>query len=162
MWGNRLVGFRWPVIAIVIAVVGFFVLNGPHSVQSEEKGKAVEARKKLMKTQVKAGMDTIKKGLKAGDSAQMLKGSEMIAAAAAKIPEAFKKKDLSGKTTATARIWEKKSDFDGIAKTLGTSAKTFAVAVKTGDKAKIGGALKAVGANCGKCHKAFRKKKKKK
>lgn len=122
---------------------------------------AVDARKKLMKTKIGAGMGQMKKGVKAGDTAQMLKGAGMIADAAVKIPAAFEKKDLMGKTRSLASIWEKKSDFDAIANSLAESAKAFAVAVKSGEKMAISGALKTVGSNCGKCHKTFRAKKKK-
>ena len=59
-------------------------------------------------------------------------------------------------------IWDKKHEFDKIAMTLASSAKSFTAAVKTGQKEKIGAAMKMVGANCGKCHKMFRAKKKKK
>ena len=148
---------------VSFGMIGIFVSIASLSVQAKEKGsKAVAARKNLMKTGMKAGMGAMKKGMKAGDTAKMLKGAGMLAAAADKIPGAFSQKDLSGKTRATARIWDEKSDFDGIAKSLGASARAFSVAVKTGNKKQIGGALKAVGANYGKCHKMFRKKKKKK
>ncbi len=148
---------------VSLGMIGGFVLIDSPSLQAEGKeSKTVAARKKLMKTAVKAGMGDMKKGMKAGDSAKMLKGADMLVDAAAKIPDAFNNKDLSGKTRSMASIWDKKSEFDGIAKSLGTSAKAFAVAVKTGNKEQIGSALKAVGSNCGKCHKMFRKKKKKK
>jgi cytochrome c556 len=107
-------------------------------------------------------MGQIKKGIKAGNSGQMTKGADMIADGAGKISAAFAKKDLSGKTRSLKVIWEKKSEFDEIAKTLASSAKGFKAAVKTGDKMKIQAAMKMVGSNCGKCHKMFRAKKKKK
>jgi len=149
--------------AVVIAagLISVFLFS-VSPVADAAESMAVDARKKLMKTKIGAGMGQMKKGMKAGDTAQMLKGAEMIATAAVKIPAAFEKKEMMGKTRAKANIWEKKSDFDAIANSLAESAKAFAVAVKSGENMAISGALKSVGANCGKCHKMYRAKKKKK
>ena len=151
----------WLVAFLVLGIAGVGVFSVSSPAQAAES-KEVAARKKLMKTGIKGGMGQIKKGIKAGNSGQMTKGADMIAEAAGRIPSAFAKKDLSGKTRSLKVIWEKKSEFDEIAKALASSAKGFKAAVKTGDKMKIQAAMKMVGANCGKCHKMYRAKKKKK
>lgn len=151
---------RCSAVIIATGLLSVFLFSGYPAADAAES-MAVDARKKLMKTQIGAGMGQMKKGMKAGDMAQMLKGAEMIANAAGEIPAAFEKKDLMGKTRAMANIWDMKSDFDAIANSLAASAKAFPAAVNSGDKKQIADALKAVGSNCGKCHKAYRAKKKK-
>lgn len=148
------------IMFIVSSVAVAMMAGSQWSAQAAGESDAVKGRKELMKKNVRGGMANIKKGAKAGESAMIQKGAEALAEAAEKIPSAFAKKDLSGETRALAAIWEKKSDFDDKAKALGTAAKALVVAVKSGNKAKIDGAMKSVGAACGGCHKAYRAKKK--
>jgi len=148
------------VAMISLGMIGGYVL-APWAQAAEKESMKVTSRKKLMKTGIKGGWVNIKKGMKAGDTAQMLKGAGILADAASKIPSSFAHKDLSGNTRAKMVIWDKKPEFDKIAMTLASSAKSFAAAVKTGQKEKIGAAMKMVGANFGQCHKMFRAKKKK-
>ena len=75
---------------------------------------------------------------------------------AEKIPGLFPKGSTTGKTKATAAIWEKSDDFAKAAKNLGKAAGELASAAKAKDDAEIGVKVKALGEACNACHKAFR------
>lgn len=66
------------------------------------------------------------------------------------------------KSRAKPDIWDEanKGKFAKEIEDLQAASLQLIVAVQSGDQAKIGGAIKAAGATCGSCHKAFRKPKK--
>ena len=67
-----------------------------------------------------------------------------------------------GKSRAKPEIWSDWAGFTKAAKNFQAAAPGLVAAAKTGDSAKIGAAVKAVGKTCGGCHKPFRAPKKKK
>ncbi len=129
------------------------------------KNPVIEARKKIMRG-LGGNMKLIKTALQAGGGVGPLRQikwrADDIAKLARKIPPAFEKQTLGGKTTATLKIWQTKTEFDQIAGNLVLSAQLLASAAADGDISGVKNGVKTVGANCGKCHKAYRVKKKKK
>ncbi len=129
----------------------------------EVKNPAIEGRKKVMRG-INGNMKLIKIALKAGGGVGPLRQikwrADDIAKLARMISGAFKKETLGGKTRATSKIWRTKTEFDQIAGNLALSARLLASAAADGDISGIKNAVKTVGANCGKCHKAYRAKKK--
>ncbi|MEE9257596.1 MAG: cytochrome c, partial [bacterium] len=79
-----------------------------------------------------------------------------------KIRGAFKTQTLAGATRGTSTIWSNRSGFTQNAANLVASAELLALAASTGSMSAVKNSIKTVGANCGKCHKGFRAKKKKK
>ncbi|MDA1000026.1 MAG: cytochrome c [bacterium] len=161
---------RWTswgvVLLLAVAVAGctgggvFDELSGVVGAKSE----TVLARKKLMKKQggLMKQIVTASKGEGYAAFSLLRSGAMDMAAAAKKIPGAFAKEDLTPPTTALAKIWTEKSTFDQGAANLAFSAQILLTAVENNDKAGIANAVKTVGANCGKCHKAYRVPPKKK
>jgi cytochrome c556 len=76
-----------------------------------------------------------------------------------KIPELFPKGSTTGKTKATAAIWEKQDEFKKDAKNLRKAASELADAAKAKDDGAVKAKVKAVSEACGGCHKAFRAEK---
>lgn len=76
------------------------------------------------------------------------------------ILDTFPKGTGEGKTRAKPEIWEQWSKFEEAVMKFEKASADMVAAAETGDMAKIGGAMKALGGSCGGCHKAFRKKKK--
>ena len=67
-----------------------------------------------------------------------------------------------GKSRAKAAIWDNWPQFEKKAAAFQAATPGLVAAAKSGDAAKIKGAVGAVGQVCGSCHKAFRAPKKKK
>ena len=73
----------------------------------------------------------------------------------------FPEGSTSDKSRAKPEIWANWADFEQKAAAFQKAIPDLAAAANSGDKAKIGVAVKAVGGACGACHKAYRKPKKK-
>jgi cytochrome c556 len=73
------------------------------------------------------------------------------------IPALFPAGTDFGETDATAEVWSDAEGFADKAREAEEAAKGFHEAVKSGDKATIMGAFKAVGDSCKGCHEAYRK-----
>ena len=121
----------------------------------------VDARRMLMK-RVSKGWKQIKKGVKAGNTAGLDLVAHDLMLGAVQIPEAFRDKVITKKSRAKAAIWKQKDKFDGIARKLSKAVGKFENEAARRNLSKMKKAMKAIGKNCGACHKAFRKKKKKK
>jgi cytochrome c556 len=90
-----------------------------------------------------------------------------MAGLAKRLPSMFPKgtgmMDMPGKTRAKPAVWTESGKFRAAANKLASWAKDLESAAATGDKSKIGAAMKGFGkATCGNCHKTFRGKKPKK
>lgn len=137
------------------------VTSGPVLAQNA----TVEERQKVMKS-FGATLGMIGKWLKTGegDPAALEQRLLQMAAAGPKIPEFFPKgtsTDDLGVAVSGAKpaIWEKPDEFKAASMKLSEEATKFAAVVKTGDKAAVGGGMRAFGgAACGTCHRPFRAK----
>ena len=125
---------------------------------------AVKARKKLMRG-IGADMKRIRTAMKQGSGwvvqEQVRQAAGDMYKKSSKIKKAFSKNTLAGKTTATAAIWKEKGKFNLIADGLAANAAVLAQIHYKGGPAAIKKAVGLIGKQCGACHKAFRKKKKK-
>ncbi|MBT3352320.1 MAG: cytochrome c [Nitrospinaceae bacterium] len=121
----------------------------------------ITARKAVMRGLGK-NMKAMKAAAKAGDNKAVGKAAGKIYKLAGKISKTYKKKTMDGITRAKGNIWKNMGDFKQKAEFLAVSAAVLAqVHSKSGNKARIGKAIKNVGKNCGGCHKVYRAKKKK-
>ena len=124
---------------------------------------AVKARKKLMRG-IGADMKRLRTAMKQGSGwvveEQVRQAAGDMYKKASKIKGAFKKNTLAGKTTSTAAIWKDKGKFALIADGLAANAAVLAQIHYKSGPAAIKKAVGLIGRQCGACHKAFRKKKK--
>ncbi len=124
---------------------------------------AVKARKKLMRG-IGADMKRLRTAMKQGSGwvvqEQVRQAAGDMYKKASKIKKAFKKNTLAGKTTSVAAIWKDKGKFALIADGLAANAAVLAQIHYKGGPAAIKKAVGLIGRQCGACHKAFRKKKK--
>jgi len=122
----------------------------------------VKARQAVMK-EMGSNVGAITKMLKGEtpyDAAAAQKNADAIAAAAKKVPDAFKPNTGdAGPTEAKATIWSNWSGFAEKAAALDTEASKLADVAKKGDQAALAEQMKAVGGTCGACHRDFREKK---
>ena len=146
-------------LALVIAAVAVSAM--PSSVDAQMAGKAIDARRAVMKNNgknMKVIVGFMKKGM--GTAADVAMSARNIASGLASFPNNFPKGTNqgsgAGNTRAKAEIWTEWSRFAG-GSVKGTElALKLAMAADTGDKGAIGKALGALGKGCGGCHKAFR------
>jgi len=118
----------------------------------------IEKRQQLMKGQG-AAAKAIKGAVETKDYATVETKARDIMGSSAKIVDHFPKGSTTGKTKATAAIWEKSDDFGANAKNLSKAAGELAAAAKSGDAGAVEAGVKAVSGACGSCHKAFRAEK---
>ena len=117
-----------------------------------------EKRQALMKNN-SADAKAIKAAVEAKDYATIETKAREIMGNAEKIVSLFPKGSDTGKTKATAAIWEKSDEFAKDAKTLEKAAGELAAAAKAKNDAEIGVKVKALGNACASCHKTFRAEK---
>ena len=85
--------------------------------------------------------------------------AKAIARWAAMIPAVFPAgSDKGGDTKALPEIWSDRAGFEKIAMTLGEAATRLAVAAKAGDADAVALEAKAIGDQCGACHRGYRAK----
>jgi cytochrome c556 len=137
----------------IATVIGFMTL-----LVSSQLFAQADKRQALMKNNSE-NAKAIKAAVEAKDYATVEAKARDIMGNADKIVSLFPKGSDTGKTKATAAIWEKSDDFAKAAKNLGKAASELAAAAKTKDDAEIGVKVKALGDACGSCHKAFRAEK---
>ena len=101
----------------------------------------------------------IKAAVEAKDYATVEAKARDIMGNEAKIFGLFPKGSTTGKTKATAAIWDKSDDFAKASKALQSAASELASAAKAKDDAAVTTKVKALGEACGSCHKAFRAEK---
>jgi cytochrome c556 len=141
---------------LMAATLGFAALL--LSSQAFAQADVIEKRQQAMKNN-SADAKAIKAAVESKDYATIETKAKDIMGTAEKIPGLFPKGSTTGKTKATAAIWEKSDDFAKAAKNLGKAAGELAAAAKAKDDAEIGVKVKALGDACGSCHKAFRAEK---
>jgi cytochrome c556 len=118
-----------------------------------------EKRQAFMKNNNAGDAKAIKAAVEAKDYATVEAKAKDIGGNSEKIVSLFPKGSTTGKTKATAAIWEKPDEFAKAAKNLGKAASELAAAAKAGNEAEVGVKFKALGDTCGSCHKAFRAEK---
>ena len=137
----------------------------PGTVSSDEEAMAVaEQRSDFMKGlggAMKAFSNYVKRG--DGDPEELAARAGNIADNASSIPDLFPVDTGMGRfeeSEAKAVIWQDWEDFVSKTGPLQERALALQAAFQSGDKDKIGGALKALGGEgCRGCHKKFREKK---
>ena len=137
----------------------------PGTVSSDEEAMAVaEKRSDFMKGlggAMKAFSNYVKRG--DGDPEELAVRAGNIADNASSIPDLFPVDTGMGRfeeSEAKAVIWQDWEDFVSKTGPLQERALALQAAFQSGDKDKIGGALKALGGEgCRGCHKKFREKK---
>ena len=117
-----------------------------------------EKRQKAMKGN-SAATKAIKAAVESKDYATVEAKAKDINGTANRLVSLFPAGSTTGKTKATAAIWEKSDDFAKTAKSLGKAAGELASAAKAGNEADVGVKVKALGDVCGSCHKQFRAEK---
>ena len=151
---------RSATLAMVIAAVAIAAV--PNVADAQMAGKAIDARRGLMKNNgknMKVIVGFMKKGM--GTAADVAKSARMIASNTAQLPNHYPRGTAqgsgAGNTRAKAEIWSDWAGFAG-ASSKGTQlALELAMAADTGNKGAMGKALGALGkSGCGGCHKAFR------
>jgi cytochrome c556 len=137
----------------IAAVIGFMTLLVSSHVFAQ-----ADKRQALMKSN-SADAKAIKAAVEAKDYATIETKAKEIMANGDKIVGLFPKGSDTGKTKATAAIWDKPDDFAKNAKSLSKAASELADAAKAKDDAAIAVKVKALGEVCGNCHKTFRAEK---
>jgi cytochrome c556 len=91
----------------------------------------------------------------------LLSHAEALAATADQVSKVFPADSGTGKTRALPVIWQEPEKFQKAADTVRTTTAQLQSAVKSGDKAAIGKALKPVFDSCKGCHDRYREEEKK-
>jgi cytochrome c556 len=117
-----------------------------------------EKRQKLMKEQ-SAASKAIKGAVEAKDYATIETKAKELMGTADHIVGLFPKGSGTGKTKATAAIWDKPDEFAKDAKALAKAAGELAQAAASKDHGAVEAKVKAVSGSCSGCHKAFRAEK---
>jgi len=137
----------------IAAVIGFMTFLASSHVFAQ-----ADKRQALMKSN-SADAKAIKAAVEAKDYTTIETKAKDIMGNAEKIVGFFPKGSDTGKTKATAAIWDKPDEFAKDAKTLEKAAGELAAAAKSKDDAAIAVKVKALGGACGACHKTFRAEK---
>jgi cytochrome c556 len=141
------------IVVAVTAVTGCAKL-GMGRMNTDE---AITARQALMKEQG-AAMRSISDKLKAGQVQAIAADAEKLESTSKRIAKLFPEGSVNASTSrAKPEIWQKWSEFEGYAKSLGTKAKQLEETAKTGN-AQVAQTMAAeLGkTTCGGCHTAFR------
>lgn len=94
-----------------------------------------------------------------GDVKPLEVPAKAIAKWAALIPAVFPAgSDKGGYTKALPEVWSDRAVFEKIAVALGAAADKLAVSAKAGDVDAVEADTKALGGQCGACHKGYRAK----
>lgn len=94
-----------------------------------------------------------------GDVKPLEAPAKAIARWAATIPVVFPAgSDKGGDTKALPEIWSDRAGFEKIAMTMGEAATRLATAAKAGDADAVAIEAKAIGDQCGACHRGYRAK----
>ena len=94
-----------------------------------------------------------------GDVKPLEAPAKAIARWAAMIPAVFPAgSDKGGDTKALPEIWSDRAGFEKIAMTMGEAAIRLATAAKAGDADAVALEAKAIGDQCGACHRGYRAK----
>ena len=134
------------VLGLASLLLGIVVSQAQMTVGS---GDVIADRQRLMKLNGASAKDLNDK-LKAGNIEAMAVNAETIALGAQHIPSLFPKGSVSDKSNAKPDIWEKWSDFEGVATTLQTKAEELRDAARAKDQPKVEALMKDFGrTTCG-------------
>lgn len=94
-----------------------------------------------------------------GDVKPLEAAGKALARWAATIPSVFPAgSDKGGDTKALPEIWSDRAGFEKIATAMGAAATKLAVDAKAGEADAVAADTKAVGEQCGACHRGYRAK----
>lgn len=148
------VRFSVVVGGLAVLLVGSAVSRAQMKVGS---GDLVADRQRLMKLNGASAKDMNDK-LKAGQIDAIAVNAETIAINAQHIPSLFPQGSMTDKSNAKPEIWEKRAEFESVAKTLQTRAEEIRDAARAKDQPKVEALMKDFGrTTCGTCHTTFRK-----
>jgi cytochrome c556 len=148
------VRFSVVVGGLAVLLVGSAVSQAQMKVGS---GDLVADRQRLMKLNGASAKDMNDK-LKAGQIDAIAVNAETIAINAQHIPSLFPQGSMTDKSNAKPEIWEKRAEFESVAKTLQTKAEEIRDAARAKDQPKVEALMKDFGrTTCGTCHTTFRK-----
>jgi cytochrome c556 len=118
---------------------------------------AIAARQKLMKEQG-AALKSMNDKVKAGQPQAIGPDAQKLVETSKRIPSLFPPGSLDPATSrAKPEIWQKWSQFEATAQTLGSKATQLAATAPTGGTAATSAAVADLGkTTCGACHEAFR------
>jgi cytochrome c556 len=138
---------------LLSALLGFLAVGV--STQAFAQADVNEKRQQLMKGQ-SAAVKAIKGSIESKDYVAIETKAKDLMGSSDRIVGSFPKGSTTGKTRATAAIWEKPDVFAKDAKALGAAASELADAAKAKNDDAIAVKMKALGATCDTCHKEFR------
>jgi cytochrome c556 len=140
-----------------VVVVAVAVIAGCASMRRMSPDEAIAARQQLMKEQG-ALMRSISDKAKAGQIQAIAVDADKLEDTAKRIPKLFPEGSVNPSTSrAKPEIWQKRSEFEGYAKTLRTKADQLEATAKTGNAQATQTAVADLGkTTCGACHTAFR------
>jgi cytochrome c556 len=147
---------RASVVAVGLAALLLGVVVSQAQMQIGS-GDVVADRQRLMKLNGASARDMNDK-LKAGQIEAIAVNAETIAINAQHIPLLFPQGSMTDKSNAKPEIWEKRADFEALAKTLQAKAEEIRDAARAKDQPKVEALMKDFGrTTCGACHTTFRK-----
>jgi len=151
------------VIKIGFAIGSFVLfLTTPFTLQAESSPEdIIKYRQNMMKANGAhmAAMGAIIQG-KVDYKNHLMEHARALQAIDKDIPALFPKGSDFGDTKALDAVWQKRADFEKLAKQAGVDADALAKAVQTGDAKVYGPKFKALADDCKACHKDFRKEEK--
>ena len=133
----------------VAAVLGMAMIAGTASADiADQREKGFKAHAGNLKA-VKAAMES-------GNASAAVEPAKAMVAWAKKIPEMFPEGSGEG-TDALPAIWSDWAGFEKAAANHLAAVEKLEAVAEAGDASALGDQLKATGATCGACHKAYRK-----
>lgn len=168
---ERSAQFRTPPIqtrqlTIVLLAMLFAALGSSPALLFAHSGATgfVKERMAVMKTMGKSmkSMSRMARGKIPMDFAKIETGAGAIARHGGKIPALFPEGSGRDVSEASPKIWDDPDDFKLSADGLVAAARTLESAANANDAAAVKISFRALGKTCGRCHKQFRIKKKKK
>ena len=138
---------------MLLVVVGFATAQSAFTPGS---GDVVADRQRLMRLNGASWAD-IQAKAKAGNIEAIAVNAETIALIADQTPAMFPEGSLTAKSNAKPEVWQKFSEFQTVAKNMGTLAAQLRDAAKAKDATAVEAMVKEFGKNaCGACHTPFR------
>jgi cytochrome c556 len=118
----------------------------------------VDERVKGFKAHVE-NLKAVKAAVDSGDASAAVDPAKEMVAFAKTIPSLFPEGSGTGDTRALPTIWSDWAGFEKVAADHLEAVEELEAAAESGDAAALGAQLKATGATCGACHKAYRAEK---
>ena len=145
---------RAGVVVVAVAAVAGCAKLGMGKMNPDE---AITQRQALMKEQG-AAMQSISNKLKAGQIQAIAADADKLQETSKRIPKLFPEGSVNANTSrAKPEIWQKRSEFEGYAKSLNTKAGELEATAKTGNAQATQTMVADLGkTTCGACHTAFR------